>query len=173
MAAGFLGNIENLIQSRYALIGYVLKNTLSEHGYVSRAECVTNTDGTLKSITERLKIKRENEIVVYEHDNSESRTISENTVVSMNFWGFMPSLFKYLEEDMVQFLKENVNSGKAEFLLPNVIDRLIKSGEIKIPVLHTDARWFGMTYREDLEMVKGKLFELVKAGEYPTPVWER
>jgi dTDP-glucose pyrophosphorylase len=170
LAAGFLGNMDNLLYGRYALIGYILKNTLSEHGYVSRAECETNPDGTLKSITERLKIKREGDLVAYQDDQGESRVISENTIVSMNIWGFMPSLFKYLEEEMMVFLKENSSSIKAEFLLPNVIDKLIKSGEVEIPVLRTEAQWFGMTYKEDRDMVAAKLAELVQAGEYPTPV---
>jgi dTDP-glucose pyrophosphorylase len=171
LAASFLGNMDNLLQGRYALIGYILKNTLSEYGYVSRAECLTNDDGTLKSITERLKIKREGDVVLYQDDNGDGKEISENTIVSMNIWGFMPSLFSYLEKDIIDFLEVNAESTKAEFLLPNVIDRLIKSGEVEIPVLQTEARWFGMTYREDLEMVKGRLAELVRAGEYPTPVW--
>jgi dTDP-glucose pyrophosphorylase len=172
MAASFLGNMDNLLQSRYALIGYILKNTLSEYGYVSRAECQANDDGTLKSITERLKIKREGDVVMYQDENGDGKEISENTIVSMNIWGFMPSLFSYLEKDIIEFLEVNAESIKAEFLLPNVIDRLIKSGEVEIPVLKTDARWFGMTYREDLELVKGKLAELERAGEYPTPVWD-
>jgi dTDP-glucose pyrophosphorylase len=171
LAAGFLSNMDNLLQGRYALIGYVLKNTLSEHGYVSRAECETGEDGKLRSICERLKIKREGSIVFFQDDDGSSREISENTVVSMNMWGFMPSLFRYLEEDIIEFLKENAGSPKAEFLLPNVIDRLIKSGLVEIPVLATEAKWFGMTYQEDRELVTGRLADLVRAGEYPTPVW--
>ena len=171
LAAGFLGDMENLLQSRYALIGYVLSNTLSEHGYVSRAECETNPDGTLKSITERLKIKRTGNIVMFRDEEGENRVIGENTVVSMNIWGFMPSLFRYLEEEMIEFLKYNSHDEKAEFLLPNVIDRLIKSAEVEIPVLPTEAKWFGMTYQEDLDLVKGKLAELVEKGEYQTPIW--
>jgi NDP-sugar pyrophosphorylase family protein len=170
LAASFLGDMNNLLYGHYALIGFILKNTLSEYGFVSRAECETNPDFTLKSITERLKIKREGSEVVYEDDNGQNRKISENTIVSMNIWGFMPSLFNYLEDGLIDFLKENSTSVKAEFLLPNVIDKLIKSGEVEIPVLPTEAQWFGMTYKEDLEMVKGKLAELVRAGEYPTPV---
>jgi len=160
-----------LLYGRYVLIGYILKNTLSEHGFVSRAECVTNPDSTLASITERLQIKREGNEVVFRDDNGETRAISENTVVSMNIWGFMPSLFRYLEDGLVEFLQENSTSLKAEFLLPNMIDKLIKSGEVEIPVLPTDSQWFGMTYKEDIEIVKGKLAELVAKGEYPGKIW--
>jgi NDP-sugar pyrophosphorylase family protein len=171
LAASFLTDMDNLLYGRYALIGYILKNTLSEHGFVSRAECETNPDMTLKSITERLKIKREGNNVVYRDDSGDSRIISENTIVSMNIWGFMPSLFNYLEDGLIEFLKDNSISLKAEFLLPTVIDKLIKADEVEIPVLPTDAQWFGMTYKEDLELVRGKLAELVNKGEYPTPIW--
>ena len=172
LAAGFLGNMNNLLQGRYALIGYILKNTLSEHGFVSRAECETNPDGTLKSITERLKIKREGNNVMCRDETGENRIIDENTVVSMNIWGFMPSLFRHMEKDLMEFLHENNASEKAEFLLPNVIDRLIRSGKVEIPVLPTDAQWFGMTYQEDREIVKEKLRLLLENNEYPTPVWQ-
>lgn len=171
LAAAFLSDMDNLLQGRYVLIGYILKNTLSEHGYVSRAECQTDENNLLKSITERLKIKRAGEKVIYEDEDGNTREIHEDTVVSMNIWGFMPSLFEHLEREMLLFLKDNASSLKAEFLLPNVIDKLIKTGEVDIPVLPTDSQWFGMTYKEDLEIVRGKLAELVGKGVYPTPIW--
>lgn len=172
LAGEFLSDIENLLQGKYALIGYILKNTLSEHGFVSRAECSASENGNLKSIVERLKIKRDGNAVLYQDDEGNSREIDENTVVSMNMWGFMPSLFNYLEEGMMDFLEENANSIKAEFLLPNVIDKLIKSGDVTIPVLPSDAIWFGMTYQEDRPLVQGRIMELVKTGIYPSPVWK-
>lgn len=171
LASSFLGNIDNLLLGRYALIGYILKNTLSEYGYVSRAECVTDENGLLKSITERLKIKRDGPKVVYQDDNDITQAIGEDTVVSMNIWGFMPSLFDHLEQEMIRFLEGNSESLKAEFLLPSVIDKLIKSGDVEIPVLPTHAQWFGMTYKEDLEIVRGRLKELVDKGVYPSPIW--
>ena len=171
LASGFLSNMENLLQSRYCLVGYILKNTLSDHGFVSRAECRTEKQGKLVSITERLKIKREGEVIFFQGEDGARLELDENTVVSMNIWGFMPSLFEYLEEDLLKFLKENPGSLKAEFLLPDVIDRLIKSGQVEIPVLQTDARWFGMTYKEDREIVAGRLQELVGQGIYPSPIW--
>ena len=171
LASGFLSDMDNLLHSRYCLLGYTLKNTLSEHGFVSRAECQTDADGKLLSITERLKIKREGDDVFYQGEDGIRHELDENAIVSMNFWGFMPSLFDYLEEDLVKFLQENAGSLKAEFLLPDVIDRLIKSGKVDIPVLRTGARWFGMTYKEDREMVRSRLSELVQEGKYPTPIW--
>lgn len=171
LAAGFLSEMDNLLDSRYCLIGYILKNTLSDHGYVSRAECRTNEQGLLKSITERLKIKREGTEIISQGKDGETLLLDEDTTVSMNIWGFMPSLFGYLEADLIEFLKANSTSGSAEFLLPDVIDRLIKSGTVEIPVLRTEAQWFGMTYREDREIVQGRLQALVDAGVYPSPIW--
>jgi NDP-sugar pyrophosphorylase family protein len=171
LASGFLSDLENLLHSRYCLVGYVLKNTLSEHGYVSRAECLTDEKGYLQSITERLKIRREKDVILYLGEDGMKHELQENTIVSMNIWGFMPSLFQYLEEDLVKFLQENLGDLKSEFLLPDVIDRLIKSGRVDIPVLRTDAQWFGMTYKEDREIVGKKLNALVEDGIYPSPVW--
>jgi NDP-sugar pyrophosphorylase family protein len=171
LAAGFLSDMENLLHSRYCLIGYILNNTLSDHGFVSRAECQTDLKGHLKSITERLKIKREGDAILYIGEDGLKHELNENTIVSMNIWGFMPSLFSHLEEDLVRFLNVNSEDLKAEFLLPNVIDRLIKSGQVDIPVLKTEAQWFGMTYKEDREVVGKKLKALVEEGIYPSPIW--
>jgi len=171
LAASFQSNLDNLINSRYCLIGYVLKNSLSEHGFVSRAECRINKNGMLSYVKERTKIKREGQEVFYEDENGNRMGIDENTTVSMNMWGFMPSLFDYLEEGLKKFLEENVSSLKAEFFLPSVIDDLIRKGKIEVPVLRTNEKWFGMTYQEDREMVRCKLSELVKQGVYPTPIF--
>jgi UTP-glucose-1-phosphate uridylyltransferase len=171
-ASAFLSDMNNLLEGRYALMGYELKNTLSEHGFVSRAECEISPDGLLTGITERLQIKREGEKIVYVDAGGNPAEISENATVSMNMWGFMPSLFDHLEEDLLRFLASDAGSLKAEFLLPNVIDRLIKSSKVEIPVIRTDSKWFGMTYSEDREMVRQKLKELVDERIYTTPIWD-
>jgi len=171
LAASFQSNLDNLINSRYCLIGYVLKNSLSEHGFVSRAECRIDENGMLSGVKERTKIMREGDKVFYEDENGKRVGIDENTTVSMNMWGFMPSLFEYLDEGLKRFLEKNASSLKAEFFLPGVIDDLIRTGKVDVPVLQTDEKWFGMTYQEDREMVKARLAELVKQGVYPTPVF--
>lgn len=170
LAFDFLSNLDNLLHSRYGLISYVLKNTLSEHGYVSRAECEINDHQMLTSITERLKIHPTRSGPEYEADGKQV-PIDENTLVSMNMWCFMPSLFQHLEEDLLKFLETGSKDLKAEFLLPNVIDRLIKSGIVEIPVLKSGEKWFGMTYKEDKPEVMEKLSGLVRNGLYPTPIW--
>jgi hypothetical protein len=172
LAADFQSNLDNLLNRRYCLIGYVLNNSLSDHGFVSRAECRINENGLLSFVKERTKIKRDGPKVFFEDDNGTRMGIDENTIVSMNMWGFMPSVFEYLEEGMANFLEENASSLKAEFFLPNLIDSLIRTGKVEVPVLCTDEKWFGMTYIEDREMVQGRLAELVKQGVYPTPVFQ-
>ena len=172
LAYNFQSDLDNLINSRYCLIGYILKNSLSDHGFVSRAECRIDKNGMLSYVKERTKIKREGNEVFFEDENETRSGIDENTIVSMNMWGFMPSLFNYLEEGMIRFLKENSTSLKAEYFLPSLIDELIRAGKVEVPVLLTDEKWFGMTYQEDREMVSGKLAELVKQGVYPTPIFK-
>jgi dTDP-glucose pyrophosphorylase len=170
--ATFLSDMENLIQGRYCLIGYILKNTLSDHGYVSRGECEVEEGNLLSRITERLKIQREGEKVIYRGDDGEIIAIPEDAIVSMNMWGFMPSIFRHLEDDLKEFLEENSGSEKKEFLLPDVIDRLIHEGDVQVPVLPTTSKWFGITYQEDRPIVEAKLRRLVEDGEYPSPIWE-
>jgi len=171
LASGFFGDTDNVLRNRYALIGYRLKNTLSEHGFVSRAECRTGEANHLSGIVERLKIKRDGSRVIYQDADGKPAPISENAMVSMNFWAFMPSIFEYLGQDLLRFLAADAQSLTAEFLLPNVIDGLIRAGKVEIPVLETGGQWFGMTYREDREIVRGKLLDLVHRKEYPSPIW--
>jgi UTP-glucose-1-phosphate uridylyltransferase len=172
LAYKFQSDLDNLINNRYCLIGYVLKNSLSEHGFVSRAECRINEKGMLSYVKERTKIKREGRNIFFENDNGTRSGIDENTIVSMNMWGFMPSLFDYLEEGMIRFLKDYSTSLKAEYFLPSLVDELIKAEKVEVPVLPTIEKWFGMTYQEDREMVIGKLAELVKQGVYPSPIYK-
>jgi NDP-sugar pyrophosphorylase family protein len=170
LAYKFLSNMDNLLNGKYCLVGYWLKNTLSDHGHVSRAECVVNDQNSLISITERLKIVKTPTGAEYE-DEGEKVPLSGSTVVSMNMWGFMPSIFKHLEEDLLPFLEAHSGELKSEFLLPNVIDRLIKTKLVDIPVLESSEKWFGMTYREDREEVSKKLQTLVDSKQYPSPIW--
>ncbi len=172
LAGNFLSDINNLINSRYCLIGYILRNTLSEHGFVSRAECRMDDQNRLSHIKERTHIKRVDEQVVFEDDYGNMVQIDERTIVSMNMWGFMPSVFDFLESGLREFFKKNAGSLNAEFLLPAVIDNLIRAGEVEVPVLPSSEKWFGMTYQEDREMVKSKLAALTKKGIYPSPLWK-
>ena len=171
LAFGFLSNQGNMENNKYCLVGYTLKNTLSENGFVSRAECVTDERDMLASIAERSKVGRYDGKTGYRDHDGNIIPIHEDTVVSMNMWGFMPSVFTYLERDLEIFLEEKGNSGNAEFLLPDVIDKIIKNGEVQIPVPFSPEKWFGMTFPEDRTLVMSKLARLTAHGVYPSPVW--
>lgn len=154
----------------YALVGYHLANTLSEHGSVSRGVCEVNEDRTLSSINERTKIYREDGRIIYE-EGSEKKELSDQSPVSMNFWCFHPSVFAHGEKMFLDFLGERGGDPKAEFFIPIVGDRFINEEGGKIYVIPTDSAWFGVTYREDAPGVAKNIQSLVENGTYPEKLW--
>ncbi|MCL2494994.1 MAG: NTP transferase domain-containing protein [Oscillospiraceae bacterium] len=124
------------VSGDYAMVGYLLENTLSESGTVSRGICEVE-DGCLKGVTEHLSIPFRNEF-------------PKGTVASMNMFGFQPNLFAYLREGYAAFMRAHGLEEKSEYLIPRVVDELIKSGRERMRVLETDAKWYGVTHREDL-----------------------
>jgi len=153
-----------------AVIGYELANTLSENGSVSRGVITTNDDNEMTSITERLKIYRKGETMVFE-ENDTLTDLPESTKVSMNFFCFGPSYIDMCEEEFSVFLDNNINSPKAEFLIPTMADRFIKTGRGVIKCIPTSAKWFGVTYKEDAPVVQESVNKLVESGEYPNNLW--
>lgn len=160
-------------EKTYALLGYELGNTLSENGSVSRGVCEVDGNNNLLQIVERLKVYEEKGQIVYEESETTKHAIPENFKASMNFWCFHPSLFNFLEKEFQEFLKQNINNPKAEFLIPHSADRFIKTGHGVIKVIPTAAQWFGVTYKEDAPVVKRKLDELVKDGAYAAGIWNK
>ncbi|MCS7038077.1 MAG: nucleotidyltransferase [Anaerolineae bacterium] len=157
----------------YALVGYRLANTLSEHGYVSRAECRISADGYLTDVRERLRVERRGEGIVYSDDGEQWTPIPGDTLVSMNMWGFTPAVFPALETHFIRFLDANADRlDKAEFLLPNVVGDMVRAGEARVRVLPTTAHWFGVTYQEDRPRVQAAIRALTAQGLYPSPLWE-
>jgi NDP-sugar pyrophosphorylase family protein len=154
----------------YSIIGYDLINTLSEHGSVSRGVCETDKDNFLLSITERVKIYREGDKIVYE-DASGKYEVSKDRKVSMNFWCFHPSVFDFSEKLFHDFLSKSIHEPKAEFFIPIVADEFIQGKSGRIQVIPTSSQWFGVTYKEDAPVVEKSLNELVKNGEYPERLW--
>ncbi|MBS2099053.1 nucleotidyltransferase family protein [Carboxylicivirga linearis] len=161
---------ESKDENEYAMVGYRLDNTLSEHGTVSRGVCETNADGNLVNIVERTKIGYEGEkIFFYEEESKTELTGSE--AVSMNFWAFKPNYFKKLEDAFLDFLKEKGQEMKSEFYFNAVVDQLIKKGVASTKVIRTDSKWFGVTYKEDKPLVQKKIDELIANGIYPEKLW--
>ena len=166
----FLTTLSNH-QTNYAMVGYLLKNTLSDFGSVSRGVCSSDDKGFLTDVVERTSIVRKNGKVYYADDNTEV-AIDEDSIVSMNFWGFTPKFFDQLDKDFRKFITENASQLKAEFFIPLVVNNLIKSKEASIKVLKSNAQWFGVTYQEDKPVTIQKVKELVEKGVYPENLWK-
>ena len=155
----------------YALIGYSLNKTLSEHGSVSRGVCEVDDKNNLVAINERVKLYRKDGVMVYENPDGSTHPVPEDTQASMNFWCFHPSLFPFLEEEFQKFLNQNINDPKAEFLIPHTADQFIRSKRGVIKVIPTSAQWFGVTYKEDAPVVTESINKLVNEGAYPGKLW--
>ncbi len=166
-AAEFL--MEDANPSRYAVIGYDLLKTLSEHGTVNRGVCTVDSKGNLAAIAERINIAKKDGKIICD-DDQEPKELPMQTSVSMNFWCFDPSVFDYSHKLFRQFLTDNLHNPKAEFFIPVVADQFIKDGGV-INVVPTSAQWFGVTYKEDAPSVQESLNSLVAAGEYPERLW--
>ena len=151
----------------YAIIGYELAKTLSEHGSVSRGVAQVDENDNLVAINERLKIYRENGQIISEEPDGSKIPLPENSKASMNFWCFHPSIFSFLEKGFKTFLDENIDNPKSEYLIPFSADQFIKKGLGVIKVIPTSSQWFGVTYKEDAPVVERSLRELVEKGEYP------
>ena len=152
-------------------IAYLLKNTVSDHGFVSRGECDVNENGFLTGVTERTHIEKIDGKLMRKEDNGEFVEIDENTIVSMNFWGFTPKCFEFGSQLFEQFLDETKSDLKSEFYLPSIVNEILKSGKASVEVLKSEAKWFGVTYKEDKEMVQKAIGELKKQNVYPGNLW--
>ncbi len=155
----------------YCLIGYLLANTLSEHGHVSRGVCEVGPDGTLRTIRERVRIQRFEDAIRHTEDGEHWIDLPADSVVSMNMWGFTPSLFEELDTGFVEFLKARGSDLKAEYFLPERVGELVAAGRARVKVLRTGERWFGITYKEDKPVVERAVRGLVEQGVYPPTLW--
>ena len=154
----------------FSMVGYRLKNTLSENGSVSRGVCDLDSEGFLKAVEEHLKIERTPR-GVESLDPDHRRLLTGNETISMNLFGFTPVLFPLLEREFKTFLTANGKDLKAECYIPKVVNSLISSGEGRVKVLNSSASWFGITYKEDKVAVQENIRRLIKAGEYPERLW--
>ena len=151
----------------YCMVGFRVGNTMTENGSVARGVCETK-DGKLTSVVERTAISYDKDgKIVFTDENGQEQTLDPKTPVSMNLWGFTPDYFDYSEREFRTFLDKDLNTPKAEFFIPLVIDTLIHSGEATVKVLDTDSRWFGVTYAADRPGVVEKFAQLHADGVYP------
>jgi choline kinase len=169
VTAEYLQKIQEM-QGKYSMVGYVINNTLSESGYVSRGVCMVDENNILTNVVERTKIERKNGLISYIDANSENETIPDNAIVSMNFWGFTPDYFGYSKQLFAKFLNENYNNVEAEFYIPTVVNNLINTKQAEVKVLETDSKWFGITYAEDKAKTILNIKQLTEKGEYPQKI---
>ncbi len=163
-------SLSDVDDKNFSMPGYTLVNTLSDNGHVARGVCVTE-NGMIKNIREIKQIMRIDGVVKYE-DNGEWIKIDENSPVSMNFWGFTPDIFKYLEGGFSDFLKDpNTDLLKDEYYIPNVIDNGVRAGDFNCKVIETPAKWMGVTYRTDKPAFLDFLNKKIASGEYPENLW--
>lgn len=157
-------------RATYAMVGYKLRNTLSDFGTVSRGICVTDDRGDLREVVERLRIEKRGTGAVAHEEGGRDLPLTGDEVTSMNMFGFTPALFPQLERRFLDFLRSHGRELKAEFLLPREVNALVASGEAKVRVLSSSATWFGITYREDKEHVIASIRSLIDRGEYPARI---
>lgn len=170
--ADYLNSLTAETQTQYSLVGYQVGNTMSDYGSVSRGVCQADKDEFLISVTERTNIQYTEGKIAYQEGDNASVFLNPETLVSMNFWGFTPEYFKQTEALFIDFVKANSNSPKAEFYIPYAIDILINNSSASVKVLRSDAKWFGVTYKEDKPLVIEKLNQLITAGIYPAKLWK-
>lgn len=156
---------------RHAMVGYIMQNTLSDHGTVNRGVCQTDSNGDLKEVVERYRIKQAGEIAEYYDEEEIKGTTPLDTVVSMNFWGFHQSIFDVYESMFEEFIREKITVDKSEFLIPTVVDHQISSEAASYKVITCNDRWYGVTYKADKEPVQQAFAEMTIDGVYPTPLW--
>lgn len=172
---GQLSQMEDTDVYQYAMVSYDLYKTLTDYGHVARGICSLDENDMLQDIVERTQIEKHGELAEYTEDGGRSwQSLPEGTVVSMNLWGFTPSIFKELRERFSLFLNRNldVNPMKCEYFLPFVVDELLKEGRAKVKALHTADNWYGVTYKKDKENVMEAIRKFKKAGLYPECLWE-
>lgn len=158
----------------YAMVGFLLKNTVSENGHVSRGVCTADENGFLSDIVERTHIETCAEGIRFTTDEGTTwQSIADDTVVSMNLWGFTQSFLTETEQRFSTFLTEALqkNPMKGEYFLPSVVSQLIEEGRAQVKVLRSSDKWYGVTYQEDKPQVVAAIGAKIDAGQYPSPLW--
>ncbi len=169
--AGFLSGPETNA-NHYTMVGFTLRNTLSEHGTVARGICDLEDNRQLKHVSECTGIAKNGQGATYNDETGIEQTLTGDEVVSMNLWGFHPSIFDHLTHDFETFLKTSGHLPTSELYIPSVVDNLIQTEQVRVSVLRSDSAWFGVTYQEDKAQVQSKVAELIQQGVYPESLWK-
>ncbi len=170
----FLTTHQDNEKYQYTMVGYYLKNTLTENGHVARGVCTADREGKLLTITERTRIEKHEDGPAYTEDDGATWTqLPGDTIVSMNMWGFTAGILQELNNRFADFLAKNLSKNplKCEYFLPFVVDELLKEGRAEVTVLESADRWYGVTYKEDKPVVVEAIKNLKNAGLYPEGNW--
>lgn len=171
----YLSTHEDDDKYRYTMVGYMLTNTVTDNGHVARGVCAMNEKGELTGVTERTKIEKRDGGIAYTEDDGATWTpLPEDTVVSMNMWGFTNSILKEIKEGFPAFLDKGLveNPMKCEYFLPTVVSNLLEEERATVAVLKSTDKWYGMTYREDKPVVVAAIQKMKEEGLYPEHLWE-
>ena len=167
LLADYLRESKDGDKADFSMCGFIMRNTLSDNGSVSRGVCEVDSSGNLTEVVEHTKIERNGEAAKSFMEDGSVVDFTGNEIVSMNMWGFTPSLFEYMDDMFVDFLKEHGQEMKSEFFIPLVADTLIKQDKATVKVMTSKDEWFGITYREDKPNVVASVKKLVEQGIYP------
>ncbi|MFQ5743077.1 MAG: sugar phosphate nucleotidyltransferase [Acidobacteriota bacterium] len=168
----FLQRAERGDGTDYAMVGFTLRDTLSDHGHVSRGICECDADGRLRRVVELAEVVKKEKGASYVDEQGAACLLSGEEIVSMNFWGFTPSILGRLRRSFEVFLQQDHDLARAEFLLPDVVDGLISSRLASVEVLLAGGPWYGITYRADKPVVAKGIEDLIRRGIYPQRLWE-
>jgi len=155
----------------YGMVGFTLRDTLTEFGTVARGICHVDQEGYLKDITELKAIEREGTHITNVDEEGKVTSLTGGEVVSMNMWGFTPQVFPVLHRHFQDFLRRHVSDLKAECYIPSTVNELLVEKQAKVKVLRPGDRWFGVTYREDHPRVVHHILQLIESGSYPRRLW--
>jgi len=155
----------------FSMVGFTLRNTLSDHGSVARGVCTTSENGLLTHIDEMTNLSREGSGALYKREDGSVLNLTGDEPVSMNMWGFTPRLFDHLDRVFQEFLRTSGTELKSECFIPLTVGQLISEKHVTCKVLRSNSTWFGVTYKEDKEIVQGSIAALVEKGKYPQSLW--
>ncbi len=168
-------NPDNDLGYQYAMVGYRLDNTVTQHGHVARGICIVDDNGSLCQVRELTRIEQHSDAIRYTEDDGNTwNTLADDAIVSMNLWGFHPSFLTETMEQFPAFLDDALmnNPLKGEYFLPSVVSNLIQSGKAQVKVLSCSEKWYGVTYQQDKPVVVAAIAEKTAEGLYPLRLWE-
>lgn len=168
--AGHLQQAADRARGDYGMVGFRLRDTLSDHGTVARGVC-RSRQGLLEQVVELTRIARSGDGAVHSDRRGSDHNLSGDELVSMNMWGFTPGIFDHLDRAFARFLRERGGEDGAEFMIPTLVNDLVAAGQARVRVLRSSDSWFGVTYREDRDRVTSRIRALVSGGAYPERLW--